>query len=528
MSARGCRVLRLLRLCCVAAVTLVIACLIGSPGIVASSSDERTLSLYNIHNGESLTVTYKKGGQFVPDAVKKLNWFCRDWRKNVPSDMDPNVFDIVWEMHEELGSQKPVYLVSGFRSPGTNEALRRAGGGQAKNSQHTHGKAMDVHFPDVPLQRMRYSALVRERGGVGYYPTSALPFVHVDTGRVRMWPRMPRQELALLFPSGHSQYVPEDGDPITPRDVEKARKNYAQLASTIAAFHQFRAGVKERTLVASLERQNAIDGATKPAQAAAPAAVAQAVSEPAPIPVQVASYVPPAPKPAIRPVLAMVPKASLASGDLTSLITGFMTRKSKPPEPQMAALGGPDLPIEATISADEPSVKRTSLQLPVPGAKKSGIGAMIASLAGSPTADQRAGKTQLASLGSESEIVPPQPEPADGTAFMSKSGWANAPEYDEDHDSELSYRPFPLEPLLTQQPSIDNPMLATLVHPDIAAAHDSIDNQGGMALRFRQGLQFAEMVWADRFSSEDVAALLAAESGGTGSAQGRKVKTASQ
>ena len=64
---------------------------------------------------------------------------------------------------------------------------------------------------------MRYSALIRERGGVGYYPTSGIPFVHVDTGRVSMWPRMPRMELALLFPNGHSKYIPDDGRPITPR-----------------------------------------------------------------------------------------------------------------------------------------------------------------------------------------------------------------------------------------------------------------------------------------------------------------------
>ena len=82
----------------------------------------------------------------------------------------------------------------------TNDMLRRTVGGQASESRHILGKAADVHFPDVPLKNLRYSALIRERGGVGYYPTSALPFVHVDTDRVRAWPRLPRYELALLFP----------------------------------------------------------------------------------------------------------------------------------------------------------------------------------------------------------------------------------------------------------------------------------------------------------------------------------------
>ena len=37
-------------------------------------------------------------------------------------------------------------------------------------------------------------------GGVGYYPRSGSPFVHVDTGNVRAWPRMTRQQLLALFP----------------------------------------------------------------------------------------------------------------------------------------------------------------------------------------------------------------------------------------------------------------------------------------------------------------------------------------
>jgi hypothetical protein len=73
-------------------------------------------------------------------------------------------------------------------------------------------------FPDVPLKQLRYSALVMQKGGVGFYPASGIPFVHVDTGNVRHWPRMPRMELAALFPSGHSKHIPADGRPITKED----------------------------------------------------------------------------------------------------------------------------------------------------------------------------------------------------------------------------------------------------------------------------------------------------------------------
>ena len=84
-------------------------------------------------------------------------------------------------MHAELGSREPIHLISGFRSKASNEMLRKTVGGQASESRHILGKAADVHFPDVPIKRLRYSALVHEKGGVGYYPTSALPFVDNST-----------------------------------------------------------------------------------------------------------------------------------------------------------------------------------------------------------------------------------------------------------------------------------------------------------------------------------------------------------
>ena len=137
----------------------------------------------------------------IPDALKKINWIMRDWRKNEAIEMDPKTIDLLWEMHTELGRNEPIHIICGYRSRDTNDMLRRTVGGQAKKSQHMTGKAIDVTFPDMPAEA---AALVgrssAKRGGVGYYPTSGIPFVHVDTGRVRAWPRLPRNELALLFP----------------------------------------------------------------------------------------------------------------------------------------------------------------------------------------------------------------------------------------------------------------------------------------------------------------------------------------
>jgi uncharacterized protein YcbK (DUF882 family) len=183
-----------------------------------SSAEDRTISMFNIHTKDTITVTFKRNGKYVPEGLQQLNHFMRDWRRDQEIKMDPGLIDLIWELHEELGSKEPVHLICGYRSSGTNEMLRRTVGGQARNSRHITGQAADLTFPDVPLKQLRYSALIRERGGVGFYPASGLPFVHVDTGNVRHWPRMPRMELAALFPKGHSLHVPSDGRPLTPAD----------------------------------------------------------------------------------------------------------------------------------------------------------------------------------------------------------------------------------------------------------------------------------------------------------------------
>jgi uncharacterized protein YcbK (DUF882 family) len=192
------------------------------PTVDASCAEDRTISMFNIHTKETINVTFKRNGKFVPEALQALNHFMRDWRRNQEIKMDPALIELIWEIHHELGAKEPVHLICGYRSPATNELLRRTSGGQARNSRHITGQAADIVMPDVPLKQLRYSALIHERGGVGYYPASGLPFVHVDTGNVRHWPRMPRMELAMLFPSGHSLHVPSDGRPLTPADYRVA------------------------------------------------------------------------------------------------------------------------------------------------------------------------------------------------------------------------------------------------------------------------------------------------------------------
>ncbi|MGI9416056.1 MAG: DUF882 domain-containing protein [Hyphomicrobiales bacterium] len=176
-----------------------------------ANGDVRTISFYNVHNKETLKVTYKKDGRYIPSAMKQINHIMRDWRQNAPTRMDPKLVDLIWELRQELGAKAPTHLISGYRSPKTNKMLRRIGRKVARRSMHIKGQAADLYFPDVPLVRLRNSALVREVGGVGYYPRSGKHgFVHVDTGRVRHWPRLSKTKLASIFRNHKTKHNARD------------------------------------------------------------------------------------------------------------------------------------------------------------------------------------------------------------------------------------------------------------------------------------------------------------------------------
>jgi uncharacterized protein YcbK (DUF882 family) len=179
-----------------------------------AEGDTRTISLHHVHTDEDLTITFKRDGRYDEAALEKLNWFLRDWRRNEQTRMDPHLIDLAWEVQRETGSHEPIRVVCGYRSPQTNAMLRRRSHGVARFSQHMLGHAMDFYIPGVPLEDLRVIGLRLQRGGVGFYPTSGSPFVHMDTGGVRHWPRMTREQLVRVFPDGRTVHIPVDGRPL--------------------------------------------------------------------------------------------------------------------------------------------------------------------------------------------------------------------------------------------------------------------------------------------------------------------------
>ena len=243
-SGDGLKRLALLAVCALAIMPVLSSALQPAD----ANGDTRSLRIKNTHNGESIDVVFKRDGRYDQEGLKKYNWFLRDWRTNESTEMDPRLLDLVWEVYRDLGGHEPLQLVSGFRSRQTNSFLRSRSTGVAKESQHTRGKAMDFFVPGVALSRIRERGMLRQRGGVGFYPTSGSPFVHLDVGNVRAWPRMTRDQLARLFPDGNTIHLPADGKPLAGYETTLARLGRdGKRGETVLAY----AGNNDRQLAES-------------------------------------------------------------------------------------------------------------------------------------------------------------------------------------------------------------------------------------------------------------------------------------
>ncbi|MBY5409388.1 DUF882 domain-containing protein [Rhizobium leguminosarum] len=319
----------------VAAALLALA--VSSPVFVSTPSqaagDTRSLKLYFIHTGEKAVITYKRNGKFDPKGLEQLNRFLRDWRKNQPTKMDPRLFDLIWEVYRQSGSRDYINVVCGFRSPGTNEMLRgrSRNSGVAEKSQHMLGKAMDFFIPDVKLATLRGIGMKMQVGGVGFYPKSGSPFVHMDVGGVRAWPRMSRDELVRLFPNGNTIHIPADGKPLPGYQQAMADYKRRVTGTQIQIASASESAPKHKTLFAALfgggadEQEDETDDST-------PVAVAKATppkAEPAPVePQQTEVADLNAPVPQVRPAFSNQPAGSEVASALVAPPSGSAAQQA--------------------------------------------------------------------------------------------------------------------------------------------------------------------------------------------------------
>lgn len=252
----------------------------GSVHNATALNETRTLSFHHTHSGEDLTVTFKRDGRYDEDALKELNHYLRDWRSQDQTTMDRHLFDILWEVYRDVDAKKPIQIISSYRSPATNAMLRRRSSGVARFSQHMLGHAMDFFIPEVPLEQIRFAGLRLQRGGVGFYPTSGSPFVHLDTGSIRHWPRMTHDQLARVFPDGRTVHVPSDGSPL--KGYELARADIEKRGDgSEESLSKSKPGLFASLFKRGKSNDEEDEGASAPAASEKPAPVVVAAATPA-------------------------------------------------------------------------------------------------------------------------------------------------------------------------------------------------------------------------------------------------------
>lgn len=146
---------------------------------------ERRLSFNNLHTGETLNLPYWIEGDYVAESLAEINRVLRDHRTDQIAAIDTGLLDLLHRVQSTLGTSQPFQIISGYRSPVSNQMLAGHSSGVAKGSLHMQGKAIDIRLPGVALADLRRTGLMLKGGGVGYYPKS--DFVHLDVGRVRTW-----------------------------------------------------------------------------------------------------------------------------------------------------------------------------------------------------------------------------------------------------------------------------------------------------------------------------------------------------
>ncbi len=151
----------------------------------ATFTGERRLMFLNLYTGERVSSIYYAENSLIESECRTLDQVLRDFRTGEVARIDRDLFDFLYLLQQKVETPGAFHVISGYRSPQTNENLRAAGRGVATGSLHTHARAIDIRLPGCALSDLREAALSLDLGGVGYYPKS--DFIHIDTGRVRFW-----------------------------------------------------------------------------------------------------------------------------------------------------------------------------------------------------------------------------------------------------------------------------------------------------------------------------------------------------
>lgn len=145
----------------------------------------RRLALHNLWTEEYLEITYWVDGEYLQGPLEDFNYLLRDHHNGRVESIFYGVLDQLFWLRQALGTDAPIGVISGYRSPATNRWLRRHTEGVARNSLHTLGMAVDVRIERQDTEHVWRTATTLAMGGCGYYHGS--DFVHLDVGPIRRW-----------------------------------------------------------------------------------------------------------------------------------------------------------------------------------------------------------------------------------------------------------------------------------------------------------------------------------------------------
>ena len=327
----------------------------------------------------SIAATFRVNGHYDSEALEKLNWFLRDWRNDEPTKMDPRLFDALWEAYRAAGrndgAADPIIVLSAYRCPETNAMLRRRSRAVAEHSQHMLGKAMDTTMPGLSMEKLREIAMRMQRGGVGYYPN--VPFVHIDVGGVRSWPRMNYDQLVRLFPDGKTVHLPTNGKPLPGYDEAKAEIE-ARGGETISVADANSGGFLGGFFSKLFGGGGEDEEEAREAVPVRPTRIARANPAPAPDPANASAarkmvataesdlprgetYLAPAAAPARQQVAALTPAPTAALAASAPLPPAKPTPLEEPPEEDKPAANA-----KTPAGADAPVADAPAVNLPLP------------------------------------------------------------------------------------------------------------------------------------------------------------------
>lgn len=153
------------------------------------------LAISNYHEKEYREILYRDKGRYLPEGMKQMESILRSRGDGSSHPIDPRLMELIDLIQDYFGAET-VEIISGYRSPSYNRALKMGGRGVASESLHTKGLAADIHLDEVTEEELFAFAKLLGRGGVGIYPR--FNFVHVDVGPVRSWREAPAKERVLL------------------------------------------------------------------------------------------------------------------------------------------------------------------------------------------------------------------------------------------------------------------------------------------------------------------------------------------